>query len=70
MWCMRTSNLPRRNGEPFGTTRISAPLSAIASATSGYQLSSQIGVPKRSAPTRNGPAIAPGRKTRGSSKTL
>ena len=70
MWCMRTSNLPRRNGEPLGTIRSSAPLSAMVSATSGYQASSQIGVPMRSGPTRNGPATRPERNTRGSSKTL
>ena len=70
MCIIRTSNLPRRNGEPFGTMRISAPLSAIASATSGYQLSSQIGVPTRAGPMLNGPEIAPAWNTRGSSKTL
>ena len=70
MWFIRTSNLPRRNGEPFGTSRSSAPLSAMVSATSGYQPSSQIGVPILSGPIRNGPAIGPERNTRGSSKTL
>jgi hypothetical protein len=66
---MRSSVLPRQYGEPFGTSRISDPVSDRHSITSPAQISSQIGNPTRTPRMFTGPGSGPGTKTRFSSKT-
>ena len=56
-------------GDPFGTIRISAPVSCSVSQTSGSQMSSQTGIPILTPRKSTGPGCGPGLKTRTSSKT-
>ena len=66
---IRLSGFGQSNGDPFGETIISAPVSASVSTTSGVQISSQIATPRRTPRTFNGPGIGPAANTRFSSKT-
>ena len=69
MTLSRSSATPCRNGEPFSTSRISPPVSAMHSAGSGPQMSSQTGRPSRTPRKLTGPGIGPGANTRFSSNT-
>ena len=65
----RTSSLLRSKGEPFGESRISAPVSASVSQVSSVQMSSQIGTPRRTPLKEMGPGAGPALNTRFSSNT-
>ena len=58
-----------RKGEPLTTIRISAPVSARHSVTSGVHMSSQTMTPSRTPRKISGPGSGPGAKTRFSSNT-